>query len=167
MSTSARGLHYYPVDTLYFVQAGALHLYTIFAEHYCILKIYLFYLKNKLSLECLSFLIVFPQKNEGDWIYSFSITHLNTDVKTAMQLQLSSGADSSLISTITLWLFRIDKPYYFSLLLPLQQPFFIHTQPWLFSPTKHNSGGHWMAQLTLSNLSLISPPAQSPHVTCH
>lgn len=34
-----------------------------------------------------------PQKNEGDRIYAFFIAYLNTDVKTAMQLQLSSGAD--------------------------------------------------------------------------
>lgn len=45
-----------------------------------------------------------------------------------MQLQLSSGADSSLISTITLWLLKIDKLYYFSL-TSLQQSFLVHTQP--------------------------------------
>lgn len=80
-----------------------------------------------------------PQKKEGDQIYDFFIAYLNIDEKTAMQLQLSSGADISLISTITLWLLKIDKPYYFSL-TSLQQSFLTHTHNLDSSLTKHNPG---------------------------
>lgn len=69
-----------------------------------------------------------PQKNEGDRTYAFFIAYLNTDVKTAKQLQLSSRADISLLSTITLCLLEIN--HIMSPLLP-----YTHTTLTLLSPS--------------------------------